>query len=475
MKFIISYQLIKDVMEEAKQENAGSESPGIKIWLWKISLLLVILLASYLRMDGIQYAEFKFDEAQAAYLTLDLLQTGHLPQVGLMSSIGIYNPPIMMYLLAAPLYFSRHPVVATLYVALFNIVAVYLCYLFAKKFLSRRAGIIAALLFAVSPWPVLFSRKIWAQDFLPLFIIAFFYFTLEWIVTRKSRCVIPLLLFLSFSCQLHMTALTLLLVPVLIWLIYRPTIGIRHLLLGVGVFLLLYSPYLYYEFTHDFQNTRGFITYSKKPSVFQEEGLTIPLEMMTTLGFQYSLGQSYNEFYGGSIHVYVLDLLPILVFILGVLYLLKNIRSNPTYLVLLLWFTIPVTILLFNKTGVGHHDYILLFPLQFLVVGLVLDKLVSWFLSKKIGKEYVCGIVLTILLALVVYQLIFNVQFQDFVVQKKIIRGDYGVPMEYKIVYLRGLVNNGKTDELQTVRGYREYQYLRDHVVEIELNATTQK
>jgi len=35
------------------------------------------------------------------------------------------------------------------------------------------AGLIAALLFAVAPWAVINSRKLWAQDLLPPFVIAY--------------------------------------------------------------------------------------------------------------------------------------------------------------------------------------------------------------------------------------------------------------------------------------------------------------
>ena len=87
---------------------------------------------------------------------------------------------------------SSSPIVATAFIALLNVVAVALCYGLSRKMfapLGERAwlaALIAALLFAVAPWAVIHSRKVWAQDLLPFFVMLYVWFGYRAFVQRKA-------------------------------------------------------------------------------------------------------------------------------------------------------------------------------------------------------------------------------------------------------------------------------------------------
>ncbi len=144
---------------------------GDSRWGWA-ALVLVLALAAILRMGAPGITEFKRDEGNLSQLALDLVHGREWPLLGLSSSVNVPNPPISVYLMAIPFFFSDSPIFATMFVGLLNVIAVGLVWGLARRYYGPRAALIAGLLYAVSPWAVLYSRKIWAQDLLPPFVIA---------------------------------------------------------------------------------------------------------------------------------------------------------------------------------------------------------------------------------------------------------------------------------------------------------------
>src|ERR1044071_1779329 len=134
-------------------------------------LALIVILATVLRLGWPNVVEFKRDEANLSVLSLDMLHGRSFPLLGIDSSVGIRNAPVNVYLMLLPYTLSSNPELATSYVGLLNVIAVLLLYGLIRRYYGPLAAFVAALLYAVSPWAVVYSRKIWAQDMLPLFIV----------------------------------------------------------------------------------------------------------------------------------------------------------------------------------------------------------------------------------------------------------------------------------------------------------------
>src|SRR5206468_10850527 len=115
--------------------------------------------------------EFKSDEAVAVGLARRVLH-GELPTVGLESSVGALNPPLFVYLTAIPLSVRDDPLAATAFMGVLAVVAVALTYVVLRPRFGALAALTAAALFATAPWAVLYGRKIWAQDALPVFTVS---------------------------------------------------------------------------------------------------------------------------------------------------------------------------------------------------------------------------------------------------------------------------------------------------------------
>lgn len=197
--------------------------------------MAILALAAALRMGAPGITEFKRDEANLSQLALDLARGRDLPLLGISSSAGIPNPPHSVYLFAVPYAFDRTPVLATLCVGALNVLAVGLTWLLVRRSFGARAALIAALLYAASPWSAIFARKIWAQNLLPPFVVATVLCGLLGYRERKRWAQVAHWPLLAITVQIHLAALALVpLSPVMLALWAR---HVRGRLLAAGLVL----------------------------------------------------------------------------------------------------------------------------------------------------------------------------------------------------------------------------------------------
>src|SRR5258708_31321204 len=142
--------------------------PRLAEW---IALAAILILAAILRLGAPGVVEFKTDEANLSERALDLVRGRDVPLLGIDSSVGVPNSPVSIYILTIPFAISSNPLVVTQFIGLLNVIAVGLLCAIARRYYGPLAAIVAGLLFAISPWAVIYSRKIWAQDMLPVFIL----------------------------------------------------------------------------------------------------------------------------------------------------------------------------------------------------------------------------------------------------------------------------------------------------------------
>lgn len=235
-----------------------------------LSVIAICVLALFLRLWNLEWAEFKGDEAFWCFMAEDILtklvewskecaQGNISPLVdGILQTLvggdeglpvrgqrklGLrmeaYGGPIVGYLVAVGYYlFGWNPVAGTLIIASLNVVGVLLTYLVGRRLYNHQVGLISAALLATSPWFVLFSRKIWTSVnfpwLLPLLLLAL------WSCARNGRGYAYLVagISLGIAAQLHLTAFALI-PPALIFLIlYGKNLDHRNtILLGMGGFL----------------------------------------------------------------------------------------------------------------------------------------------------------------------------------------------------------------------------------------------
>lgn len=219
-------------------------------------LIIVLFAATLMRFSEPGVVEFFHDDAMVSTMAQELVSGERFPFTGIISSVGIPNPPQTIYTIALPFLISPHPAVAVAFVMGFNVIGVGLLWLIAHRYFGRIAALIAGLTYALSPWAVHFSRKIWAQEYHTPFILLAILLALYgfWEASRRSEdqpvrtsqfwaqvLTLPVLL---WGLQIHFAAWFLL--PIYAWLLWAGRQRIRWGALGLSLVLsaLVMLPYI---------------------------------------------------------------------------------------------------------------------------------------------------------------------------------------------------------------------------------------
>jgi hypothetical protein len=420
-----------------------------------VSFALIVLSAAYFRLAFINLAEFKSDEARTSSIVSALVQKGVLPLVGPPLTSGGNAGSIFYYILSLPFLISGNPVVASAFVAALNIVGVILTYRLAKDFFNVRIALITTVLVSISPFAVLFSRKIWNPDLVFPFGVILFYCLYSFVIKAKRKYLVPI--FFTYAIVLQIHPITLFLAPVIILFLlrFRSQITRRYLVLGLCGALILFSPMIYGELTNRNLETRSFV--SAMGYFDTAHGLSrinpISVQHIASLtsgsGFDYILGNSAQVFHNsiGRIDSY-LFLANLCLYLGFALVLLissrKPFTENVKYSILSSWIGIPMLILLFfqgGSAGLWPHHFTMFFPANFLVVAILFDFMISRTKKSRsvantvIGRKHelvkVAGV--GILLSIIIVQAGVLIGFFELLNAQGGTAGDYGVGVQYKI------------------------------------------
>ena len=129
-----------------------------------ISLVVILLIASGLRLMNTGLETYSHDEAVHTIKALKIVQDGELgllgPPMPYFSFRGSHGP-VSIYLYSLPLLIKADPRLARMFTGFMHVIAVSLIYVIGGKFYSKRVGIISAILFSVHPEAVFMARGIW--------------------------------------------------------------------------------------------------------------------------------------------------------------------------------------------------------------------------------------------------------------------------------------------------------------------------
>lgn len=342
-----------------------------------VLLCAVLLLGFALRLAHPTWVEFKRDEATVARLGQAIAHEGYRPVAGVDSSLGIDNLPLTLYLTAIPLRFWTDPLAAVLFIGFLNVLALPVCYRLARAALGRRVALLATLLFAVSPWAVLYSRKIWART-LPIFTLAFI--VAAFLTFVRGRRWALVLAFASLAALLGLQLEALAFVPLLglLILLYRDSVAWRPLAVGVMFFLLLLGPYVIYDARHNWQNVRGLVAYAGGESAFSWDAIRYASMLVGSEGIEGQAGSFHQAFLQEVPALWWFnDLLSILM-ALALGYGAHQVCFGRTrerrriFGLLLLWWAVPVLLQLRPSTPTQIHYFVMHYPVQYILIGGVL-------------------------------------------------------------------------------------------------------
>ncbi len=196
----------------AKKANTANTAPSRKPFSAALTfipalILVTLILGFVLRTVFLEDIEYKGDEAAMFAKTQSVGHSEPWPMLGIVSGVGVSNPAfsIWSFVALAKVFQITTPLGLTRAVQLLNCAALALLFFLGFRVVEqkeKKAWLWAAALMSVNVFCVLFSRKIWAQDLLPIFTIPFYW---AWLKRSKARGAFFWGMLGAFLGQIHMS------------------------------------------------------------------------------------------------------------------------------------------------------------------------------------------------------------------------------------------------------------------------------
>ena len=355
-------------------------APGRNKAIWGI-VLGILALALLLRMGWPTLAAFKRDEATVVRRALAIAYEGDWPAAGVDTSRGMANLPLTLYLTAVPLRLWQDPVAVVLFTGLLNGLAVLACYALGRAYFGRRVGLIAAFLFAVSPWAVVYGRKIWSQN-LPLVTLGFFAALFATFVRGKRWALVGAFAGLAALIGLHLGGLAFVPVLLISMLVYHREVSRWPLAVGSAAFTLAVSPYLVRDALRGWPDLRDFLRFTSGEGHLSLDALRYAFFLTGSEGIHGMAGGLYTEYLAGLPSLWWLNWLMMgflgLALVYGVVLLIRGPRERRRSMFLLfMWFVVPIAMQSRPTAPVYPFYFILLYPVQFLFISILLVDLLA--------------------------------------------------------------------------------------------------
>ncbi len=341
-------------------------------------LLGLLLLAAVARLALPGLTEFKADEGRLLTAALEMSR-GHFALRGISSSVGFPNAPMSVWLYALPLVLWRHPYAATLFTGALGVAAVLGVYWLARRYWGVRAATIAALMLAVSPWAIIFSRKIWAQNLLPAFAAGWAIAAALAFVEGRRAFIIPHLICLAIAVQIHPSALGLVPATLLFLLIFRRRVDWRLFLVGGALSALTAAPFLWYLWGR--MQAEGGLPFATGQSAAEIslDSLLLSLQIIAGQGIEALAAPAYAGLPGQAI-IRLVWLVALLAAAGWSVYLVARRWNDPAAqmaFICLAWFLGPIVTFLWHRTPVYVHYFIVSLPALYVPAGALLGGLLD--------------------------------------------------------------------------------------------------
>lgn len=432
-----------------------------------ITIVVVILLAAFLRLYRItDYMTFLGDEGRDVLVVYEILH-GNPTLLGPTASVGgFFLGPIYYYLMTPFLFlFNYNPVGPAVMVALFGVATVYLIYKVASEFFGKTSGLVAALLYSISPLVIAYSRSSWNPNLMPFFSLLTLYTLYKAVERRKSILFLLVGFLLGITMQLHyLTVFLGVIVGTYVFILGLPKyseILKRYIYIFAG-FIVGWLPFLAFEVRHGFQNIKSIFSF-----IFNPTGKDAIVESM---GFFPTIDNVFFRIFARLIANYpptdqiafyqksLLSLWESGVLALAILssflllrqtYKLFKERKEAfgKYLLISVWFIVGIILFGFYRKTIYDYYFGFLFPLPFLLAGNALSFLISkkgWY---KILSMGVFLILIVLNLKGIPFQYEPNRQLKQIeTIAKFVVDKSEGKPYNF------GLVATGNSDH-----GYRYF------------------
>ncbi len=398
---------------------------GKKSFFW---ITCSLLGAAFFRILFLDLIEFKLDEATTVYQTVQFFINPYIIQRGLISGIGVHNFPLFNYLVVLLAIFSRDPQFISFLIALINTILVPIFYIFIKRYYDPVTAIFASFLLAFSPWAIIFSRKIWAQDLILLLFLPFFALLHEIILKKKTKFTTPLFILLVLLIQLHASGLFLILSTIFIFIILRIKINLWQAMIGILIGLIPAIPYVIFQLTANpvCPDCDAFFKYQQTIRSFDIYAFIRPFQLMNGQGYHFILGNNYDDFISFFPFLNTLKHLFLSSFIIPLVGVFFIITKKREYLFLVLYVTFIPLLYFVTRTTPYMHYFVILIPIVVTIYAISFSG--CYYLAKTKLLKTIVSIIFS---CFIISNIIFLYYFYQFLSLSKVIDGDYGPIFSY--------------------------------------------
>lgn len=360
-------------------------------------ILFIILLSSlYLRTVNLDISmPFIGDQGWFYLSARDLLIHGQIPLVGITSShLWLHQGPLWTYMLSFALLLGNfNPISGAYLTAALGVGSTFLMYKLGSKMFSKEIGIIASFLYAVSPLIVFFERMPFDPSVVPFFTILYFYSVFRWI-TGSLRFFLLSLFFIAVLYNLELATFTLSF-PLILFFIYgiiknkifvKKLLNLKAFFYSIIFLIIPMIPVLIYDFSNEFKQTVIFLGW-----VFIYKPFSFLLNYsQNTSGFNigdvisFLLINVQKILFQSNFIISIVIFASSLFIVVKSLFKKRNLALENSKLLLMIFLTVGVTGIIFNKTPSDAYLPIL-FPFLIYITAILFDYL----LNIKIIKYFI--------------------------------------------------------------------------------------
>lgn len=322
--------------------------------------VFLILLATFLRWHDLGAIRLLWDHSYPIAQAQRLIAFGEFPIFGQKSTFFLANPPGQAYLTAIPLSIFNSTWAVFWFFTTLNLLAVPILYRFSRRVCGEHEAMIAALLYAVSPWIVHFSRMTWANALVPLGTVIV-WGLLTWSISnaplqKRTRYTIAMFISVIVLGQAYLFELIMMPMQIgAIMLARFKRIPWRGVIVGAAILILttlIYSVAVIRDWDEQVGNFNR-ITRGSDPSLKLD--ITNRLALQYVTGADYYLANTFIEplepplsYLQSGVEIFLLILI-----VVGamrcVLSILRREERSWIDVSMLIWWLIPVLALSYNN------------------------------------------------------------------------------------------------------------------------------